>query len=359
MDRYVKPSIRFALAAFLLIAMGTASVVAEEPPPTPPPSTYSNNPQVAVVGDKPIMLDDLKNAQIQDMMVQLHSMQSILLKQKAVDMLMDDHPEILDIQAKRIDQKDIANLFKSDQGLKELAGLNPMQVQNVMRNYLQKMKREAYLSELEARYQLAVQKGWVVDFFKAPNDFILVAGIGTAKLWFDSQGDDTRKVFLMEYSDFLCPFCKKVQTTINMLRKRYADRVQFGYRHFPLHKEAYAISEAVECARDQGRFWEYQNMIYENPRIFKESDKHIKYAEKAGVKDIDGFRKCLEDGKFRDRVQRDFQDGIELGIQGTPTFIIGTYNLADSTIHGEMFSGAVADGKFIRTIEKYLKLSKN
>jgi len=195
MDRYVKPSIRFALAAFLLIAMGTASVVAEEPPPTPPPSTYSNNPQVAVVGDKPIMLDDLKNAQIQDMMVQLHSMQSILLKQKAVDMLMDDHPEILDIQAKRIDQKDIANLFKSDQGLKELAGLNPMQVQNVMRNYLQKMKREAYLSELEARYQLAVQKGWVVDFFKAPNDFILVAGIGTAKLWFDSQGDDTRKVF--------------------------------------------------------------------------------------------------------------------------------------------------------------------
>lgn len=357
MDRYLYPLTRISLVALFLIAMGIASAFAEETIPTQSPA-YSNNPRVAVVGDRPILLDDLKNAQIQDMMIQLHSMQSILLKQKAVDMLKEDHPEILEIKAKKVGKKDINDLFKSDAGLRELAGLNPMQVQNVMRNYLQKMQRDAYLGALEARYRLAVQSGWVVDYFKAPNDFILVAGIGTAKLWFEPE-EKKRTVFLMEYSDFLCPFCKKVQRTINMLRKRYADQVQFGYRHFPLHKEAYAISEAVECARDQGRFWEYQNMVYENPRIFKESDKHVRYAEKAGVEDIDRFEKCLQDGKFRDRVEQDFQDGIELGIQGTPTFIIGTYNASDSTIRGEMFSGAVADDKFIRTIEKYLNIPKN
>ncbi|NIP99362.1 MAG: thioredoxin domain-containing protein, partial [Nitrospinaceae bacterium] len=73
-----------------------------------------------------------------------------------------------------------------------------------------------------------------------------------------------RKVFVLEYSDFQCPFCRRVQPTLKKLRKRYASKVQFGYRHFPLpfHKQAVRLAEAVECARDQGRFWEFQDILY-------------------------------------------------------------------------------------------------
>ena len=102
MDRFVKPLISFVLAALILIGLGPAPAAAEGETPPPLALKFSNNPQVAVVEGNPIMLDDLKNAQIQNMMVQLHLMQSILLKQKVVDMVKVEHPEILDIQAKKI-----------------------------------------------------------------------------------------------------------------------------------------------------------------------------------------------------------------------------------------------------------------
>ena len=84
----------------------------------------------------------------------------------------------------------------------------------------------------------------------------------------------------------------------------------------------------------------------------------IRNARRAGVRDIPSFEKCLDSGKYQKRVQNDFEEGISLGIQGTPTFIIGTYNHSTATINGEMFSGAVDPSKFINLIEKYLNHSE-
>lgn len=343
--------------SWLLILLGAPALWAADAVPDVP--TFHNNPRVAVVGEQDVRLDDLKNPQIQDMMQRLHSMQSILLKQRAIELLQDEHPEILEIRAPRINREDIFRMYQEEMGLEDMEGVNSAAVQNMIRNYVEKLRRDAYLKELEERYQFAVDKGWVTDYFKAPNDFKLVAGIGTAMLWFKPDSQDPRKVFLMEYSDYLCPFCKKVQTTLNLLRQRYGDRVQFGYRHFPLHKEAFAIAEAVECARDQGRFWEYQMRVYNDPQAFKNPETHFKTARDIGVANMSDFKTCLQEGRFRDRVQKDFRQGIEIGIQGTPTFIIGTYNFAESTIHGEMFSGAVSSEQFVQTIEKYIELSKD
>ena len=198
-----------------------------------------------------------------------------------------------------------------------------------------------------------------MDYFEPPNDFRLKANIGSAVLWFDEKNSQGRKVFVMEYSDFLCPFCKKVQETLRNLRKQYGDTVQFGYRHFPLHEEARGLSEAVECARDQGRFWQFQNLVFLDARRLQQSKREIiRNARRAGVRDIPSFEKCLDSGKYQKRVQNDFEEGVSLGIQGTPTFIIGTYNYSTATINGEMFSGAVDPSKFINLIEKYLNHSE-
>lgn len=352
----VKNSLAFSLS-WVLILLWVHGLMAEETKPDVP--NFHNNPRVAVVEGHDIRLDDLKNPQIQDMMQRLHSMQSILLKQKTIELLQDEHPEILEIRAARINREDIIRMYQEEMGLDDMEGLNSAAVQNMIRNYVERLRQDAYLKELNQRYEFAMNKGWVEDYFEAPNDFKLVAGIGTAMLWFKPNQKEPRKVFLMEYSDFLCPFCKKVQTTLNHLRQTYGDKVQFGYRHFPLHKEAFAIAEAVECARVQGRFWEYQTAVYQDPQAFKSEEALIRTAHDVGVDNLKEFKACMVEGRFRDRVERDFRQGIEIGIQGTPTFIIGTYNFAESTIHGEMFSGAVSSEQFVRTIEKYIELSKD
>ena len=201
---------------------------------------------------------------------------------------------------------------------------------------------------------MAVQKGWVINYFGPPNDFHLLAGIGSAMLWLHGKSESESRVFFMEYSDFLCPFCKKVQPTLNELRKRYANRVQFGYRHFPLHQEARILSEAVECARDQNRFWQYQTAIYQNPEGLKSDNQIMAAAQRARVRNLKAFQKCLDTGKYQKRVEADFDEGLRLGIQGTPTFIIGTYDRDKGTVYGEMMSGAVSTQKFVKVIEKYL-----
>ena len=82
-------------------------------------------------------------------------------------------------------------------------------------------------------------------------------------------------------------------------------------------------------------------------------------AQRAGVQNLKAFQKCLDTGKYQKRVKKDFDEGMQLGIQGTPTFIIGTYNKEKGTIYGEMMSGAVPTNQFVQVIEKYLNSPEN
>ncbi|MBI4389624.1 MAG: thioredoxin domain-containing protein [Nitrospinae bacterium] len=320
-------------------------------------AVYSNNPAVAVVEGEPITLDDLKNSQIQEAMVQLHEMQKKLLKQKVLGKLALRHPEMLSEKIPAVNHDDVVQFYNNMPGVKELGQLD--QMEGEIRQYLDKSFKDAFY---ESQYRKAVEKGWVVDYFLPPNDYHIVAKIGSAALWFDEGGESRRKVLLLEYSDFQCPFCKRVQATLNKLRRRYEDKVQFGYRHFPLpfHKEARGLAEAAECAREQGRFWELQASFYEaSPAALQRSDILKSAAEQAGVKNMSAFQSCLGKGKYRNRVLQDVQEGLNLGIQGTPAFIVGVYDQKKATVTGEMFSGAVSEENFVRKIESYIAITES
>ncbi|NIQ01158.1 MAG: thioredoxin domain-containing protein [Nitrospinaceae bacterium] len=354
MSSLLKTSGLYLLVSLLFYGSLTGSVRAEEKESS---ELFSNNPVVALADGQPILLDDLKNARIHEMMVRLYTMQRTLLKQKVVNSLSETHPELKSNGVKKVKQEDIERFYRTEPGIKDMGELT--QIEGQIRVYLEKIRRRDYLKDLEKRYQMAVEKGWVVDYFDPPNDFLLQARLGTAMLLFNEKSGTPRKVFVMEYSDFLCPFCRKVQGTLQILRKKYAANVQFGYRHFPIHPEARILSEAVECARDQGRFWQFQRVVYKNPRGMQRSKSElIKGGRLAGIRNISAFEKCIDSGKYRDRVQKDFEEGVRLGIQGTPTFIIGSYNPVTATVDGEMFSGAVSSEKFVGLIEKYLKRSQ-
>ena len=102
------------------------------------------------------------------------------------------------------------------------------------------------------------------------------------------------------------------------------------------------------------KFWELQELFYENVSSSVSQKEIMKLAKSAGVVDAPAFEMCLQSGKYAQRVQNDIRDGAELGIQGTPTFILGIYDPKSKTISGKMFSGAVPEEKFVRVIEQFL-----
>ncbi len=322
-----------------------------------PVQLYTNNPVVATVDGEPLMMSDLKNARMHDAMYQLHEMQSRALKEKILQQLVKNHPELLKDEVHEVTDKEISRFYENTPGVKELG--NPEQMKDEIREYLERAYKDSYI---EKKYQLALKKKWVKIYLKPPNDFRVVADVNSAMLWAKENDKNFRKVFLLEYSDFQCPFCKRVQETLKTLRQTYSKEVQFGYRHFPLpfHKEAEIFAEAVECARDQGRFWEMQSVLYDlsDDSFALTEVELVRLAKQAGVKNLKDFQTCSKNRKYQTRVAQDIREGARLGIQGTPTFILGLYDMENGTVSGEMFSGAVSSDKFVEVIEKYLSLSR-
>lgn len=341
----------FATLSFLVFSPQTA-VSADDVPENVP--VYFNNPVVAVVEGKTIHLNDLRDAQIHEMMMQVYQLQRHKLVEKTIQILSEQHPEMDLGEIRPVTRDDVVDFYRSTAEVKSMGTLE--QMEGNIRQYLKGLNREKYLKNVEGQFKEAVSRGIVKNFFLPPTDFRLVASLGTAMHWFPKETEEHRKVFLLEYSDFQCPFCKRVQPTLDKLRKKYAGNVQFGYRHFPLpfHKEATRLAEAVECARDQDRFWEFQSLVYQNSKVAHDPDGVFDLARKSGIKNLKAFEECWSMGKYRKRVQDDVQAGAKIGIRGTPTFIIGQYDHRQGTVSGEMFSGAVPEDKFISVIEKYL-----
>jgi protein-disulfide isomerase len=159
------------------------------------------------------------------------------------------------------------------------------------------------------------------------------------------RGSADAAVTLVEFSDFHCPFCRRVQPTLKELLERYPGKVKLVYRDFPidsLHPEARRAAEAARCARDQGKFWEYHDVLFaEAPKAAPEDLE--RFAGKVGL-DLATFRSCLSGETHRAAVQRDFDDGTRLGVAGTPAFFI----------NGRPFSGAKPIEEFARLVEEEL-----
>src|SRR5262249_30545548 len=138
-----------------------------------------------------------------------------------------------------------------------------------------------------------------------------------------SRGPADALVTIVEFEDFQCPFCKKAQDTLQHLLIRYKDKVRMVHRDFPLqplHPASRKAHEAARCAEEQGKFWEYRDLLYKTtPGASPDQLNH--YASEVGI-DVAEFKQCLDSGKFGAIVQKDEDEGERLGVQGTPTFFI-------------------------------------
>lgn len=82
-----------------------------------------------------------------------------------------------------------------------------------------------------------------------------------------TRGKAGAPITIVEYSDFQCPYCSKAHPTIKQVLSDYGDKIQLVYKHFPLvsiHPRAQISAEAAECAKDQGKFWEFHDQLFEH-----------------------------------------------------------------------------------------------
>lgn len=160
-------------------------------------------------------------------------------------------------------------------------------------------------------------------------------------------GNPNAKIKIIEYSDTACPFCKMFHTTMRQVIDTYGKSgdVAWVYRHFPLdkpgtnpdgsakHPNAGREAQAMECAASLGgndKFWAYTNRLYDiTPSVTADTPEGLNQAELPKIAqfvglNVDDFNSCLSSGKFKEKVDAQFTEGINAGVKGTPSSILIT-----------------------------------
>ncbi|MFN3198100.1 MAG: DsbA family protein [Bradymonadia bacterium] len=159
------------------------------------------------------------------------------------------------------------------------------------------------------------------------------------------KGNKNAKITIVEFSDFQCPFCSRVNPTMDQIQKEYGDKVRIVFKHNPLafHKDAPLASQAALAAGEQGKFWEMHDMLFANQRALKRPELE-KYATELGL-NMDKFKSALDSGKYKAQIDADMAQARELGARGTPTFFV----------NGKKVRGAQPFAAFKTVIDEALK----
>ena len=168
------------------------------------------------------------------------------------------------------------------------------------------------------------------------------------------KGGEKAKVTVQIFSDFQCPFCKRVEDTLKQVETAYGDKVKLVWRHkpLPMHKDAPLASEAAqEAYKQKGNeaFWKYHDTLFTNqgnPDALSRASLE-KYAEAQGL-DMARFKKALDANTHKPFVDSEAAVGDKAGISGTPAFVINGY----------FISGAQPFAKFKKVIDRALKEAK-
>jgi protein-disulfide isomerase len=146
-----------------------------------------------------------------------------------------------------------------------------------------------------------------------------VAGVPT-------KGAATARVMMVEVSDYHCPFCRRFrQETQPQIDAQYiaTGKIQYAFIDYPiaqLHPDAFRAHEAANCAGEQGKYWEMNAQLFAQPT--RDPAELVAQAGKVGA-DVTRFKACLDGGKFANPVRESVARMAALGIDSTPTFLLG------------------------------------
>jgi len=168
-------------------------------------------------------------------------------------------------------------------------------------------------------------------------------------------GSNNASVIIIAFSDYECPFCKKGEAIIKDILAKYPDDVIYVFKDSPLttnHPNAYNSALAAECAKEQNKYWEYHDYLFEHSdqleiRYLKE------YAVLLGL-DSARFNDCLDNQRYKSEVEQDMRTAELIGVTGTPTFFIRNIRVADAV----RIIGAQPEEEFIKVINSEMNEKK-
>jgi protein-disulfide isomerase len=135
-------------------------------------------------------------------------------------------------------------------------------------------------------------------------------------------GPETAAVTMVEFSDYQCSYCRRVQGVVDELVARYPGKLRLVHRDFPLdnHGRALPAARAAHCANEQGKFWDYHRGLFNTPGDF--SDEDFKARAAALGLDRGKFDSCLQSPRHDAFIKASIEDGARIGVTGTPAFFI-------------------------------------
>ena len=238
-----------------------------------------------------------------------------------------------------VSEEDIRTFYESN---KARIGVELDKVHDQIRDFLSEQRATARKNEY---FKTLGAKASVTTYLKPPPVQRADVSVNGAPV----RGSEKAKVTIVKFEDFQCPFCKTVQPTFKDLLKKYDGKVRVVHKDLPLetiHPQAFQAAEAARCAGEQGKFWEYHDKLYaDTPKLGPEE---LKSAAKDVGLNVPSFDQCFTSRKYRSAVQKDLNDGAQLGLTGTPAFFI----------NGREISGARPLDDFSAIIDEELGQTK-
>ena len=293
---------------------------------TPPPATAAERARVlATIKGEAITSGDVEDSllpMIFDVQEQVYKLRRDELELTINDTLLNQEAQkrkitteaLLDaeVKPKPVTEQQAQTFY--DQNKDRVSG-DFAQTKDAIKQYLEQIEvrqaERAFVEKLRATATIQV-------FLVAPESPVFAISTNDQP----SLGSADAPVTIVAFTDYQCPSCAAMHPVLEQLVKEYGSKVRLVTRDFPLsqHTEAFKAAEAAEAAREQGKYWEYIQILLRNQSALS-VEKLKGYATELAL-DRTRFDKALDTGKFAEAVQRDLEDGVKLGINGTPTIFI-------------------------------------
>ena len=236
------------------------------------------------------------------------------------------------VKAPEVTDSEVRALYDS----RKTDGTPPFeQVASMIRSGLENQNTQTALNDYYAKLRA---KYGVEDLLQPLR--VQVAAVGP------SRGPQDARVTVVEFGDYQCPFCRKLEPTLQSVLQQYSHQVRFVFRNFPLteiHPEALHAAQAAVCAQEQGEFWPMHDAIFADQAPLSIGSLRA-IAGKVGV-DSSKFESCVRSQTPNKIIHEDVEAGDELAVEGTPTLFID----------GRYLNGAVSRETLVSVIEDELQ----
>jgi len=178
---------------------------------------------------------------------------------------------------------------------------NPEVIEKTMQNYVEKKRKQQEAEQLAE----SIKNKVIVSHGESP-----------------SLGNKNAKYQLVVFTDFECPYCKKGDDTVQALKAKYGNDLLIVQKNYPLafHKNAIPAAKAALAAHQQGKFFEYSKLLFQNQKdlgseLYNKTAKDLKL-------DLNKFNKDMESDKVNKLLAADLEAANKAGVNSTPNFIL-------------------------------------